>query len=84
LEEHRGWLEGFKGGVEASATEAPGLGSGPHRALGASTLCSSLAVLFFFVFGCAGSLWLEDSSLWLSLVMVSGFSCPAAGGILVP
>ena len=50
MEEHRGWLEGFKGGVEASATEAPGLGSGPHRALGASTLCSSLAGLFFFFF----------------------------------
>ena len=25
--------------------------------------------------GCAGSLWLEDSSLWLSLVTVCGFSC---------
>ena len=79
------WRVG-EGGLEAPTTEAPSLGSGLHRVLGTSRLCSPLwpFLSFFFFFGCPGSLWLKGSLLWLSVVMVCGFSCPAACGILVP
>ena len=78
------WRVG-EGGLEAPTTEAPSLGSGLHRILGTSRLCSPIWPFpsFFFV-GCPGSLWLKGSLLWLSVVMVCGFSCPAACGILVP